>query len=161
MRKLFADWLFEQMAVNPNIILITADTGYGLLDKIRDTYPAQFYNVGAAEQLMVGMAAGMAMEGKIPICYTITSFLLWRPFEFIKNYANHEQLPIKFVGCNRDKDYGHLGYTHYACDDIDIMSSLENIIKVKPDSNWNDLSLKMVFGMCIYLEKPCYLNLTR
>ena len=70
MRKLFAKVVLEEMSINPNIVLITADMGYGLWDNVKDTYPNRYYNVGSAEQLMIGFAGGFALEGKIPICYS-------------------------------------------------------------------------------------------
>mgnify|MGYP003629310248 CR=1 FL=1 len=64
MRKKFSSLLYEEMAVNDNIVVLTGDLGYGLWDKIKLDFPDRFYNVGSAEQLMVGMAVGLAMEGK-------------------------------------------------------------------------------------------------
>ena len=120
MRKAFANHLLKAMAENPAIVLITADMGYGLWDTIRDTYPDRFFNVGSAEQLMIGTATGMALEGRIPVCYSITPFAIYRPFEFIRNYMHFEKTPIKIVGGGRDKDYGYLGYTHWAEEDIKV-----------------------------------------
>ena len=69
------------MSANEDIVVLTGDLGYGLWDKIRIDYPDRFWNVGSSEQLMMGMASGMAMDGKIPFVYSITPFLLYRPFE--------------------------------------------------------------------------------
>jgi transketolase len=81
MRKQFAKLLFEAMAKNENIYLITGDLGYGLWDQIRDTYADRFYNVGSSEMAMMGMGIGLAMEGKVPFVYSITPFAIYRPFE--------------------------------------------------------------------------------
>ena len=147
-----------EMVKSKEIVVLTADMGYGLLDSIRKEFPDRFVNFGSSEQLMVGAATGMAMEGKIPVCYSITPFLLYRPFEFIRNYMNHEQIPIKLVGGGRNKDYGNLGFTHHAEDDIEIMSRLPNIFLYKPaDTD----ELKDLFIGFIYDKFPSYLNLTR
>ena len=132
MRKLFSNLLHEEMASNEDIILLTGDLGYGLWDKIRLDFSDRFYNVGSAEQLMVGAAVGMAMEGKIPVTYSITPFLLYRPFELLRNYLDHEEIPVKLVGGGRDKDYGHLGFSHWAEDDRKIMANFTNIKKYRP-----------------------------
>ena len=108
MRKHFSKLLHDKMAENEDIVLITGDLGYGLWDRIKIDYGDRFYNVGSSEQLMTGMAVGMAFEGKIPVVYSITPFLLYRPFELVRNYINHEKVPVKLVGGGRDKDYGHL-----------------------------------------------------
>ena len=75
MRKQFAQLLFDEMAKNENIYLITGDLGYGLWDQIRDTYVDRFYNVGSSEMAMMGMGIGLAMEGKVPF-YTPLHLLL-------------------------------------------------------------------------------------
>lgn len=116
MRKEFFDCLYEQMKVNNNIWLLTGDLGYGLADKIREDFPDRFLNTGAAEQAMMGIACGLAMEGKIPFVYSITTFLLYRPFETIRTYINHEKLNVKLIGSGRDKDYAHDGFSHDASD---------------------------------------------
>ena len=95
MRKCFADALHSQMAENRKIWVITADLGYKMWDRVREDYPDRFINVGAAEQVMVGIGIGLALEGKIPILYSITPFLLYRPFESIRNYIDREKIPVK------------------------------------------------------------------
>jgi transketolase len=65
-RGWFAFELYRQMRVNKNIWLLTGDLGYKLFDPIRDAYPNRFINTGAAEQSLVGLGVGLAMEGKIP-----------------------------------------------------------------------------------------------
>ncbi len=132
MRKTFSKILHELMEKDENIIFITADLGYGLWDTVRSSFPDRSYNVLSSEQLMLGMATGFALEGKISICYSITPFVLYRPFEFVRNYLDHEKIPVKLVGGGRDKDYGYLGFSHWADDDLKIYSCFENIVKYKP-----------------------------
>ena len=103
MRREFADELFKIMSKDENVYLIVGDVGYGLFDKLKEEFPERYINPGAAEQLIVGMAAGLAMEGKIPIIYSITPFILYRPYEFIRNLIDHECIPIKIVGSNKMK----------------------------------------------------------
>ena len=80
MRKEFAKILHQEMSSNEDIVVLTGDLGYGLWDKIRIDYPDRFWNVGSSEQLMMGMASGFAMEGKIPVVYSITPFLLYQMY---------------------------------------------------------------------------------
>ena len=156
MRKLFSQLLHKEMSRDERIVLITGDLGYGLWDRIRIDYPDRFYNVGSAEQLMVGTACGFAMEGMKPLCYSITPFLLYRPFEWIRNYLNHECIPVKLVGGGRDKDYGYLGFSHWGEEDIKVMSIFNNIQLMKPKTI-NPKTLKTF----LYSEKPTYINLKR
>ena len=170
MRRKFAELLLNEMkldsvgassawaSVAESIRLITADLGYGVLDKIKAACPGQFYNVGAAEQLMIGVAIGMAEEGLRPICYSMSSFVLYRPFEFLRNYVNYENIPVKLVGSGRDKDYEHDGMSHWAHDDELVLSALPNIKIYKPESI---AGLVNIFQEFLYSEKPAYLNLVR
>ena len=75
MRRQFAERLHLEMGRNKNIFLLTGDLGYGLWDRIRLDYQDRFYNVGSSEQLMLGMAAGLAMENKIPIYININFYV--------------------------------------------------------------------------------------
>lgn len=158
MRKECAHLLLEEMSVNPDIRVITADLGFGILDHIRNAYPDRFYNVGAAEQLMIGAAIGMAEEGLIPVCYSMSSFLLYRPFEFLRNYVNYERINIKLLGSGRDRDYSHDGISHWAHDDEQVLASLPNIVVYKPADL---LELEQDFSDWINGDQPGYLNLTR
>lgn len=153
MRRKFAVDLYELIKKDKNIILITADMGFGMFDKIRDDFPDQFYNVGAAEQVAVTIAVGMALSGKIPIVYTITPFLIFRPFEAIRLYLSHESIPVILVGAGRGQDYSHEGFSHDASDH-EILKEFKNINFIVPD---NDFDLKEI----IYSGKPTYLNLKR
>src|ERR1041385_1374743 len=158
MRKTFFYLILKEMEINKNIIIISGDMGYGLLDPIRDTYPDRLINVYSAEQFMIGCAAGLAMEGKIPVCYSITSFLLYYPFGLIRNFMNHEKLPIKLVGGGRDKDYGYLGFTHHMEDDLDILSTLPNIKRWKPET---EETLPLIIHEFLYNSQPSYINLKK
>jgi|TARA_B110000495_G_scaffold116004_1_gene100592 transketolase len=155
-RNTFTEQLFHAMAKDEKIYAIVGDVGYGVFDKIKDEYPERYINPGAAEQLIIGLACGLAMEGKIPIAYSITPFILYRPLEFIRNLVNQEKIPVKIVGSGRDEDYGALGFSHYATDDEQILSSFTNLKIYKPDTP-KDLDLTEI----IYNEQPCYLNLKR
>ena len=134
MRRDFANLLHTEMSTNPDIYLITGDLGYGLWDGVRDTYPERFFNVGSSEMAMMGMGIGLAMEGKIPFVYSITPFAIYRPFEMIRNYLNHENIPVKILGGGRNDEYGYLGFSHWACEDLSALSVFENIKLFKPNT---------------------------
>jgi len=157
-RQSFISLLYDEMANNNDIVVLVGDLGYGLFDKIRLDYPDRFYNPLSAEQLMVGMAIGMAMEGKIPFCYSITPFLIYRPFELLRNYLNHEKIPVKLLGGGRDNEYASLGFSHWATDDKQNLNGLQNIQKFWPSA---DEELKSVMAVAINNSLPCYINLSK
>ena len=158
MRKQLAKLLLNEMQSNPNIYLITGDLGYGLWDNIMNIFPDRFFNVGSSEMAMMGMAIGLAMDNKIPFVYSITPFAIYRPFEMIRNYIDHENIPVKILGGGRNEDYGYLGFSHWASEDIAALNVFENLIKFKP--NTQD-EIENAFTFAINENKPTYINLKK
>ena len=113
MRGYFAYELYQAMKKDESIWLVVGDLGYKVFDHHFKDFPNRCINVGAAEQAMMGIAVGLALEGKKPFVYSITSFLLYRPFETIRNYVDHEKIAVRLVGSGRDKDYAHDGFSHW------------------------------------------------
>ena len=128
-----------------------------MLDDIFRDFPDRAINVGASEQLMIGLAVGLAYSGLEPVCYSITPFLLYRPFEMIRLYLDHENATVKLVGSGRDKDYGHDGFTHWAVDDVDICKvAFPKVRPYKPLKLTEDLVEEFLTR-----PGPAYLNLSR
>ena len=158
MRKAFAQLLHAEMATNPDIYLITGDLGYGLWDRVRDDYPDRFYNVGSSEMVMMGAAIGLAMDKKIPYVYSITPFAIYRPFEMIRNYLDHEKIQVNIIGGGRDKEYGYLGFSHWSHDDKKIMSVFDNVKSFWPE---NEEEMAITFNQTLTEKVPTYINLKR
>lgn len=157
-RGYFAGSLYNEMIQNPDIWLITADLGYGMFDKIKNSFPKRFLNTGASEQAAMGIAVGLALSGKIPVVYSITPFLLYRPFETIRNYLNHEEIPVKLIGSGRNQDYEVDGRSHWAEEDREVMHIFRNI-----ESRWprSFQEIPNLVQEMIKSSKPWYLNLER
>ena len=158
MRKIFAQFLLNKMQDNKNILLLTGDLGYGLFDEIRASFPDQCYNFGSSELTMVTAACGMAKENKIPYVYSITPFILFRPFEAIRNYIDHERTPVKLIGGGRNKEYGYLGFSHWGEDDMKFMNNFENILSYKPN---DDYELKKTLEYSLNINLGVYINLKK
>ena len=156
-RKTFVKLLHQEMKRNDKIVLVLGDLGYGHFDKIREEFPDRVYNPGAAEQLMLGMACGLAMDGLIPVCYSMTPFILYRPFEIIRTLIDYEKIPVILAAAGRDKDYASAGWSHWATDDKVHLSGFENIKKAWP----NEEELENLFSDIINTNGPYYVNLKR
>ena len=158
MRFAFVECLEEEMEQNESIYVLLGDLGFGIFDQIRARFPDRCINVGSSEQLMVGMGTGLALEGKLPICYSISSFLIYRPFEFIRNYLDYEKIPVKLVGSGRDLDYGTAGFTHHSTELKPILRHFKNI-----DSYWPNTKDELINEMktFLYSERPSFLSLKR
>jgi transketolase len=158
MRGWFAYELYKQMTKDERIWLIVGDLGYKAFDYIRRDFPERFINCGAAEQAMTGIAVGLALNGKIPFVYSITTFLLYRPFETIRNYINYEKIPVKLVGGGRNKDYIHDGISHWAEEDKKVMKIFGNINSLWPEVKEE---IPQIVEKMICDNNPWYLNLKR
>lgn len=157
-RGWFAAEIYECMTNNKNIWLIVGDLGYRIFDRHFKVFPERTLNVGAAEQSMMGIAVGLALSGKIPFVYSITTFLLYRPFEIIRTYINYENIPVKLVGSGRHKDYLHDGISHWSEDDKIIMKNFKNIKSVWPQTKEE---IPQIIKAMIKDKMPWYLNLKR
>jgi transketolase len=158
MRQKFFDLLYQKMKKDKRIIFIAIDLGYGYVDKIKNELPDQFINTGASEQAALGIACGLALEGMIPIVYSISPFLIYRGFETIRNYINHEAIPVKLIGSGRSKDYEHDGFSHWIEEDEEVMSIFNNIKSFWPPDEeiLEDIINAMFVDRC-----PYYINLKR
>lgn len=132
MRATFARILSEVAAKDDRVVLLTGDLGFTVLEPFRDKFPTRFFNVGVAEQNMVGVATGMAEAGMIPFCYSIGTFASLRPFEFIRNGPVLHNLPVRVIGLGAGFDYGTAGPTHYSLEDIGIMRTQPGLTVIAP-----------------------------
>lgn len=132
MRRAFAETLSELATSDPRIVLLTADLGFMALDPFSDAHPDRFFNVGVAEQNMVGVATGMAEAGFIPFVYSIVNFATLRPFEFIRNGPVAHNLPVRIVSVGGGLEYGHNGISHFGLEDIGVMRTQPNLTLVTP-----------------------------
>src|SRR6266446_1297803 len=132
MRAAFIRTLIELADRDPRILLLTADLGYLVVEPFAEKFPGRFFNVGVAEQNMVGLATGLAEAGFIPFVYSIATFATLRPYEFIRNGPIAHQLPVRIVGIGGGFDYGTQGRTHHALEDIGVLRVQPGITIVAP-----------------------------
>lgn len=127
MRRIFKDELHKRMETDKDIFVLVGDLGFGMFNDIQKDFPDRFINCGASEQAMMGMAVGLAYKGKRVFVYSITNFLIYRPFETIRNYIMQENLPICLVAAGRDKDYESDGISHHSTDVKAVLGALESV----------------------------------
>lgn len=137
MRNGFINELEILMQSDKRIILLTGDVGFGVLEGIYKSFPDRFYNMGIAEQNMVGTAAGLAASGFLPFVYSIAPFAILRPLEFIRDGVVFHNLPVRFVGTGGGFEYGDLGFTHFLLEDIAITRMYNNFHCYMPINNAN------------------------
>lgn len=130
MRKTSLDMVFELAKADPRVVFIGSDLGAGTLDDMKAELPNRFFMEGVAEQHIIGMAAGMAMEGFIPYVNTIATFLTRRCYEQVAVDLCLHNLPVRLIASGGGVVYAPLGPTHLAVEDIAIMRALPNMTVV-------------------------------
>lgn len=129
MRRTFGKIITELAGIDDKIYVLVGDIGYRIFDEFRENYPERFINMGICEQSIIGVSAGMALEGLKPWVYTITPFLIERPFEQIKLDIDQQNVNVKLVGF---ADYPTLGPTHTELNGKILMQLFNNITSFFP-----------------------------
>ena len=149
MRDHFVKALTEEAQRDNNIILITGDLGFGVLNDFAIRFPKQYINAGVAEQNMTGIASGLGMDGKIVFTYSIGNFNTLRCLEQIRNDACYHNANVNIVSIGGGFSYGALGYSHHATEDIAIMRAIPNLNVFVPCDFWEVQEItKQVIKLC-------------
>lgn len=133
MRNAFADVIYELGQKDPRLCALVADISpAGSIVKFREQFPERFINTGVAEQAMIGIAAGLALKGMRPFCYTIATFSLYRPFEMIRVDLCYQNLPVTVIGMGAGVIYSTLGSTHHSMEDVAVAGAIPNMTVLAP-----------------------------
>jgi transketolase len=128
--------LSELAKSDPRIFIMTGDLGFRVLDAYGSEFPKLYLNVGIAEQNMIGLATGMALDGRIVFTYSIGNFSTLRCLEQIRNDACYHRANVKVVAVGGGFSYGPLGISHHATEDLAIMRALPDMTVVAPGDQW-------------------------
>jgi len=131
-RAAFIQALIELARNDDGVNLLVGDLGFGLVEAFANRFPNQFLNVGVAEQNLAGIAAGMAMSGRTVFTYSIANFPTFRCLEQIRNDICYHRANVKIVSVGCGLNYGALGITHHALEDVAIMRALPDIKIIAP-----------------------------
>ena len=132
MRKTALECVHRLAQHDKRVLFIGSDLGHGVLEKMKNELPDQFFMEGVSEQYIIGMAAGLAMEGFIPYVNTIATFLTRRCYEQVAVDLCMHDLPVRLIANGGGGVYAPLGPTHLAVEDIAIMRALPNMAVVAP-----------------------------
>jgi transketolase len=132
MRTAFVNRLVELADADDRIWLLTGDLGFSVLEPFAERFPQRFVNAGVAEQNMIGVAAGLALCGKVPFVYSIANFPVMRCLEQLRNDVCYHRLPVKVVSVGGGMVYGSQGYTHHGVEDIAVMRPLPGMSVIAP-----------------------------
>jgi transketolase len=156
MRNAFADELTKLGNEDPRVVMLSGDIGNRLFDKFKDKHPSRFFNCGVAEANMMGVAAGMAMNGLRPVAYTITPFVTTRCLEQIRTDVCYHEAPVTIVAVGAGLAYSGLGPTHHACEDISFLRSIPNMVVICPGDAFE---VRGALRAAMQQEHPVYIRM--
>src|ERR1700693_1218887 len=158
MRGAFFRALLELAEQEERVHLIVGDLGFGVVEEFARRFPKRFLNAGVAEQNMTGVAAGLALRGKIFFSYSIATSPILRCLEQVRNDVCYHTANVKIVAVGGGLAYGSLGATHHATEDLAIMRALPRMVVIAPgDPAEAEAATQAVAAHA----GPCYLRLGR
>ena len=156
MRFVFVKELIKYTKKNRDVYLITSDLGYRAFEEFAKLFPKKFINVGVSENNMIGIAAGMAVNGKKVFVYSILPFVVFRSLEQIRNNILHNDLDVNIIGAGGGFSYNVQGISHNTSEDISVLRSLPNLSIHNPGSRFEaEFIVKQMFKS----KKPSFARL--
>lgn len=154
----FGQAALELPEINDKVVVLTSDLCvFSGLERFKGKFPERFYNVGIAEQNMVGVAAGFAKEGFVPFATTYATFASMRCADQVKVNMGYMALPIKLVGLTAGFAVSALGATHMSLEDMAVMRSIPNVTVISPADCTATVKAVIAAATC---PGPVYLRLS-
>ena len=158
-RDAYGEALAELGAVNENIVVLEADLSKSTkTSDFKKVYPERFFNMGIAEQNMIGTAAGFAAAGKTPFASTFAVFAAGRAYDQIRNSIAYPNLNVKIAATHAGLTVGEDGGSHQMLEDIALMRALPNMTVIVPADG---IETKQAIKAAAELEGPVYIRLGR
>ena len=158
MRKECLNTVYKLAQKDKKVIFIGSDLGPGVLSEFKEKIPKRFFMEGVAEQSIIGLAAGLAMDGYKPFVNTIATFITRRCFEQVCIDLCLHNLPVRLIGNGGGLVYAPLGPTHQATDDISIIRTLPNISIISP---CDATEMRLLVRQINKLKSPVYVRVGR
>jgi transketolase len=140
MRKAMMSAINHHAVADPNVLFLTGDLGFAVVEPLAEALGTRFVNVGVAEQNMISLASGLAATGFLPYCYSIAPFVTARCYEQIRNDIAYECRQAILVGAGAGLSYGSLGPSHHSLEDATILATLPGMAVLSP-ANAKELSI--------------------
>lgn len=158
-REAFGEGLVALGAEMPNLVVLDADlaaaTKTGMFKK---AYPERFFDCGIAEQNMIGVAAGLAAAGKVPVASSFAMFASGRAYEQIRNSVGYPHLNVKIGATHAGISVGEDGATHQCCEDLALMRTIPGMTVLNPADY---VEAGQVLRAAVKMEGPVYMRFGR
>ena len=158
-RQSYGEALKELGSKNKNVVVLDADLSSATKTNIfAKEYADRFFDIGIAEQDMMGTAAGFATCGKIPYASTFAVFAAGRAYDQIRNSICYPKLNVKICATHCGVTVGEDGATHQMLEDLSMMRTLPNMCVLSPS---DDIQTKYLINKISEINGPCYVRLSR
>lgn len=139
------------------IVLIVPDVGFNYIEHFQKRFPARFFNFGVTEQSTMVIAASLALQGFKPYIYSMINFVIFRPYEQLRNMVCYHNANVKILGVKGSEKYKMLGFSHNIVEyeDVNAVRLMPNLTTYVPQAEQVEQIIRMTYRQ----KKPCYIRL--
>lgn len=157
-RRIFIDTLIELAKKDDKIVLIVPDVGFNYIEEFAKRFPSRYFNLGVTEQSTIMIATGLALAGFKPWVYSMINFVLFRPYEMVRNGIVNHHANVKLLGVKGSSSYKFLGFSHNMTDDGEDVRTCQNL-RLNFFIPNSEEAVKECVQMAYGTEEPVYIRL--
>lgn len=158
-RREFIETLIELAEKDDKIVLLIPDVGFNYMEDFQKKFPDRFFNLGVTEQSAMTIAAGLALSGLKPYIYSMINFVVFRPFEAVRNAVCLHRANVKIIGVKGSEKYKFLGFSHNLISENEEIKVLEQLPNFKCFIADKPEEVKKVILETYKTDSPCYIRL--
>lgn len=158
-RREFIDSLLELAERDEKIILIIPDVGFNYIEEFQEKFPDRFFNFGVTEQSTMIIAAGLALAGFKPYVYSMINFVVFRPYEAVRNAVCLHNANVKIIGVKGSDKYKFLGFSHNLIAEDEEIKVLEHLPNLKSFIVEDPKKVKDIILETYKMNSPCYIRI--
>ncbi len=158
-RREFIEALIALAEKDRKIVLVIPDVGFNYMDEFQKKFPDRFFNLGVTEQSVMTIAAGLAISGLKPYVYSMINFVVFRPYEAVRNAVCLHNANVKIIGVKGSEKYKFLGFSHNLIAENEEIKILEHLPNFKSFIVENPDEVKKVILETYKENSPCYIRI--
>lgn len=158
-RRVFINTLIELAEKDEKIVLIIPDVGFNYIEEFQKKFPDRFFNLGVTEQTAMIVAASLALAGLKPYIYSMINFVIFRPYEMVRNAVCLHNANVKIIGVKGSEKYKFLGFSHNMIVENEDLKALQNFPNIKTYVVSDPDKVKDVILETYHINSPCYIRL--
>ena len=158
-RREFIDTLIELAEKDNKIVLIVPDVGFNYIEEFQKRFPNRFFNFGVTEQSTMTIATGLALSGFKPYIYSMINFVVFRPYEMVRNAVCLHNANVKIIGVKGSEKYKFLGFSHNLITEKEEIEVLERLPNLKHFIVKSHKEVRNIILETYKMNSPCYIRL--